>query len=1158
MRKKLFYFVVALIIYPYICMGQTIASMDSRPTDVEHWISSHFAQGTVPPFSFEYGGKPSKEFIKDWAYSAKPLKSDDQHEVRYCYTYQDPASGLKVDCDVKGFTDSQAVEWVLHFTNTGSGNTPEIANVCVSDIVFRYDRPGNFRLHYANGSFPSKADFAPRLKELTSGENLYMRPDGGRSSHTAFPFFNIESPSGQGVMVAIGWTGTWFSDVRCTDAQSIQLKSGIERLKAYLYPKETIRTSSVCLLFWQGNDRMVGHNQFRRFILAHHTRKVDGKPAQYPFCKGFNYGDPTPCNEYTCLTADYAIALVKRYKQFKLLPEVFWLDAGWYDQSADVANNKNWANTVGNWTVDSVRFPEGLKPIADEIHKVGSKFMVWFEPERVYYGSAWAIEHPEYMLERPGADACLVNLGNPKACRWMSEYIGDFIEENNIDYYRQDFNIEPAGFWEANDEPGRQGICEIKYIEGLYAFWDYLLERFPNLLIDNCASGGRRLDLETTTRSAPLWRTDYSYGEPDGYQCHTYGLNFYLPLHGTGAWGVDKYTCRSSLSSAVTFNWKITEAGVSIYDMRDRQAEFEELRPYFLEDYYPLSGIDNTTAENTWLAYQLYRKSDDSGYIVAFRRKECPDKDCKVKLFGMNLDKTYLLINKDTGDSIRKTGKELSEGLTLTLDEPRSSMIIRYQSDLSEPVHDLVVGEKTDAVLQAIGAEFDPHFLSQNVTRNDGAKEKDWKNIIEKRIKDMDIHRLRVMVLPQWYEPENDNDDPDLINWDKFTFNSPEMQSLYRELDLAQQQQMEVTLTLWGAPDKHFLAGRNSGNWVVAPESNEEWSENFSALIQYLIKEKKYTCIKEITPVNEPDWSFLVNGKRASTAKYIEMCKALDRRFKKDGIRELVDFSLSDNSDGGIGTHKYLAACTRELADVADVFNSHTYIFGYETPNSTILDWERQNYELSKSAGKPHFVGEFGGNQCVGAARQKDINLYERGVLMVRIAINLLNAGASGVSYWSLIDQYYGKNDSYEGMQQLGLWKYVKNAYAQDTCYENMTVDYEVRPQYFAYSLLTRFIRPGAEVYPISTPDEFYAGTAIKNKDGKWVYVFANGTAQEKKIKISNKHVGAKGTYEVYKYAQNALPKGDKQISPEKRAMKGGNEFFYTLPTNSVILLREK
>ena len=45
---------------------------------------------------------------------------------------------------------------------------------------------------------------------------------------------------------------------------------------------------------------------------------------------------------------------------------------------------------------------------------------------------------------------------------------------------------------------------------------------------------------------------------------------------------------------------------------------------------------------------------------------------------------------------------------------------------------------------------------------------------------------------------------------------------------------------------------------------------------------------------------------------------------------------------------------------------------------------------------------------------------------MTRIAINLLNAGASGVSYWSLIDQYYGKDADYGAMQQLGLWKYVK------------------------------------------------------------------------------------------------------------------------------------
>ena len=91
----------------------------------------------------------------------------------------------------------------------------------------------------------------------------------------------------------------------------------------------------------------------------------------------------------------------------------------------------------------------------------------------------------------------------------------------------------------------------------------------------------------------------------------------------------------------------------------------------------------------------------------------------------MNPDKTYLLINKDTGDSIRKTGKELSEGFDTDIgrtekqyDNPDIKVICpnQYMIWLS--------GEKTDAVLQAIGAEFDPHFLSQNVTRNDGAKEK--------------------------------------------------------------------------------------------------------------------------------------------------------------------------------------------------------------------------------------------------------------------------------------------------------------------------------------------------------------------------------------------------------------------------------------------------
>lgn len=696
MKKRILYYLCLFILFlsPHNGTGQTVARMNDRPVNVGQWITTHFARGVVPPFSFEYGGRLSREFIKSWSYAATRQKSDDPKVLKYLYTYHEPSGGLKVECEVKGFADFNTVEWVLRFTNEGKENTPEIAGVKVSDITFRYRHPGTFNLHHSEGSHASKSDFSPKLTILHPGDSFYMRPEGGRSSNTTcMPFFNIESPAGQGVVVAIGWTGTWFADVRCADRQSVALASGIERLKTYLYPEESIRTSSVCLSFWNGPDRMKGHNQFRRFVQAHHTWKIDGKPTVYPISTGFNLGDPTPCDWYTCLTADYAIAMVKRYEQFKLVPDVFWLDAGWHNHSGDVDNHKNWANTVGNWTADSIRFPEGLRPIADEVHRAGSKFMVWFEPERVMKGSELASEHPQWLLKNGESDTYLFNLGNPEACRWLGKYIGDFLEENGIDYFRQDCNMNPDVFWAANDEPGRQGICEIRHIEGLYSFWEYLLDRFPNLLIDNCASGGRRIDLESISRSAPLWRTDHGIGNPstrpfrdyqhyvDAFQCHTYGLNLYLPLHGTAAGSTDKYAFRSSLGTSIIYAWKITEPGQSIYDMRDRQAEFKELRPYFYEDYYPLSGTDNINSGNIWLAYQLYRPSDDSGYIVAFRRKDNPDKSYMVKLSGLHPERTYMLTDKDTGESVRKTGKELADGFTLTLDNPQSSLLVKYQSE---------------------------------------------------------------------------------------------------------------------------------------------------------------------------------------------------------------------------------------------------------------------------------------------------------------------------------------------------------------------------------------------------------------------------------------------------------------------------------------------
>ena len=182
--------------------------------------------------------------------------------------------------------------------------------------------------------------------------------------------------------------------------------------------------------------------------------------------------------------------------------------------------------------------------------------------------------------------------------------------------------MNPMPYWEANDKPDRIGITEIRHIEGLYAYWDSLLVRFPHLIIDNCASGGRRIDLETISRSSPLWRTDYQYGEPDGSQNHTYGLNFYLPLHGTGNFNITPYHFRSNMSSSMVINWDINSKLHSMRELQKYFLDFKRLRPYYYGDYYPLTGTESMLQDNVWIAYQLNRQEQGDGIITAFRRKE--------------------------------------------------------------------------------------------------------------------------------------------------------------------------------------------------------------------------------------------------------------------------------------------------------------------------------------------------------------------------------------------------------------------------------------------------------------------------------------------------------------------------------------------------------
>lgn len=641
--------------------------------DIGKWIEQNFGKGKIPPFSFDFGGVNSNKFIKSWGYRSEPIKTLDSNTIGRLITYSDPKTSLEVTCTVTGFTDFHAVEWVLKFTNKSSENSPILEHVSAVDHQFNAKQKGPFIVHHANGSNAAITDFQPIDETLSIQKNLVMTPAGGRSSdHTAFPFFNLEMPDQNGVMIAIGWTGKWIAELKQLDDKSVKLTSGMERTKLTLLAHEEIRTPKICLLFWSGADRMVGHNQFRQFVLVHHTRKINGKHVELPFSAFLAREGPPPCNEHTCSTESFSVAMINRHKQFELVPEVFWLDAGWYPC------NGSWPN-VGNWSPNPDNFPSGFKPVTDAAHKVGAKFMLWFEPERVTKNTLFANQNPDWLIKIPKNGNFLFNLGNPEARVWLTDYISNFIKKEGLDYYRQDFNFDPMPYWKANDKPDRIGISEIRHIEGLYAFWDTLLERFPNLLIDNCSSGGRRLDLETISRSSPLWRTDYNYGEPDGSQCHTYGLNFYLPMHGTGNFTLTPYHFRSNMSTSMAINLDLNSRAHTIPELQSFLKTFKDLRPYYYGDYYPLTTTENMTKDSVWLAYQQNRPESGDGIMMAFRRKNCEAESITVKLRGLESALNYELVNVDTKEKNTLTGAQLMSGYSLILKDKQSSLLIRYQ-----------------------------------------------------------------------------------------------------------------------------------------------------------------------------------------------------------------------------------------------------------------------------------------------------------------------------------------------------------------------------------------------------------------------------------------------------------------------------------------------
>jgi len=663
-------------------------------------------KGAKKPISFHYDGKTF-----DFSDVMPKITQKDGDYLKITY---DLIPGLlQLSLEAVFYSDFPVVEYTPRLINTGNRPTGRISDFKSLDwstqasSVFGTARTNGFilsndrrvRIRYNLGSSCTPADFLPQTRDLfpLQGSNtLELKCAHGRSSATFLPFIGIDLNDQNGINLAIGWSGAWKFNAAFDTAEGIFqgmcgrgfiLSAGMVDSSFRILPGECLLQPGIILHVRDGKSAADAQNEFRRFMIAHHApRNGKGKLQKPPIC----------FSTWGGLESDKMINRIKTIKEHQLPYEELWIDAGWTGSDTycphfceeHTTASSDWYNRVGTWRINRYAHPNGIREVSDTAHDAGLRMLVWFEPERIDHkcGSPLLTGHKDWLLSCEGESSDLLNLGNTEARAYLTKTVGDILEEEKIDDYRQDFNIEPLPFWRAADAPDRKGVTEMKYIEGLYLFWEGLRKRFPDLFIDNCASGGRRLDYKLGSMSFPLCQSDYAtfreYNE-ECIQLENIYLDQWLPLHGSLNWGEkDLYHAFSALfgggyaSKIWQFNGREPEEGHDYKSHRKALLWGKMIRDLKLTGDVKIL-VDAPEIDLTrWCAEQIFNMESQTGIVIAFRRKNSPDPVQILPLDGICSDSIYE-VEYFHGKTEERSGKDL-KSYRAKLDSPRSFLLFKY------------------------------------------------------------------------------------------------------------------------------------------------------------------------------------------------------------------------------------------------------------------------------------------------------------------------------------------------------------------------------------------------------------------------------------------------------------------------------------------------
>ena len=333
----------------------------------------------------------------------------------------------------------------------------------------------------------------------------------GKTSNRAQSFLGIVSPgitqeSGEAYGLQFLYSGNFSSMVEKAPNEDIRVSMGIhpEEFSWELMPGETFYTPEVVMTY---SDHGLGRMS-RSFhdLFRNHLIRGKYKDQKRPIL--INNWEAT----YFDFNMEKLLEIARQAKDCGV--EMLVVDDGWFGKRND--DNSG----LGDWTVNEEKLPGGLSALSVKLKEIGMKLGVWFEPEMVSPDSDLYRAHPDWAIAIPGIEPSrsrnqlVLDVSREDVKDYLFEAISDVIRAADVAYVKWDMNRHLCDLYSAALPSERQGELLHRFVLGVYDLQERLLTAFPDLLLENCSSGGSRFDPGMLYYSPQIWTSD----DTDAYE----------------------------------------------------------------------------------------------------------------------------------------------------------------------------------------------------------------------------------------------------------------------------------------------------------------------------------------------------------------------------------------------------------------------------------------------------------------------------------------------------------------------------------------------------------------------------------------------------------------------------------------------------------------